>query len=236
MKTKLLTLALIAVSLTFAVNCSGVRFETGDGSSGGNNGAQGNTGGDAGGGINQPGGNNTGGNNPGGNNPGGDAGGGINQPGGPNNGGGGGGIIVGAGPNGGDISNGGGAPGPVNGVGNTPSMLLPKVQFIGPECVRLTNCAIIFRLDKPYAQQTEFNWRTDDTLFGKPAAPGGFPWGMAGYHYVSTSGHVVFAPGQTEVTVYVRNINPENTSISIGVIMSQCTYSGLQESCQKFFQ
>lgn len=134
-----------------------------------------------------------------------------------------------------DVSNAGGPGGPVNGNGNSPSSVLPKLQFIGPPCMRLTNCSITFRLDKAYSAQTEFDWHTDDTLYGTPAPAGQYRWGHAGYEYVSTMGHVVFAPGQLEQTVYVRNINPENVAISIGVIMSACTYSTLREDCRKFF-
>lgn len=230
MKTSTLAgLVLIAISLTGLVNCSGVNFGQGSNSSIG-------TDGDAGAGKNDG----TGG--AGGGGAGGDdANGNVNQPGGDGStpgggttpGGGSGGI--GTGPGGTDVSNAGGPAGPVTGNGNSAAAILPKLQFIGPPCERLTNCSITFKLDKAYPAQTEFNWRTDDARFGTPPNPGAAMWGKAGYHYVSTSGHVVFPAGTTEQTVYVRNINPENVEISIGVVMSQCTYSTKLESCVKFF-
>ena len=134
-----------------------------------------------------------------------------------------------------DVSNAGGPGGPINGNGNSSSAILPKLQFIGPPCMRQTNCAITFRLDKMYASQTEFDWHTDDTLYGSPVPNGQARWGRVDYEYVSTRGHVVFAPGQLEQTVYVRNINPENVAISIGVIMNACSYGGFREGCAKFF-
>lgn len=230
--TTLCGLVLIAISLTGLVNCSGVKFGQGSASSVGGDG-------DAGAGKNDGLGGGGGGGGAGGD----DASGNVNQPGGggstpggggstPGDGSGGG---IGTGPGGTDVSNAGGPPGPVTGNGNSAAAILPKLQFIGPPCERLTNCLITFKLDKAYPAQTEFNWRTDDARFGTPPNPGAAMWGKAGYHYVSTSGHVVFPAGTTEQTVYVRNINPDNVEISIGVVMSQCTYNTKLESCAKFF-
>jgi hypothetical protein len=150
-------------------------------------------------------------------------------------------TIPGAGPNGGDISNAGDATGVITGTGNAAAAELPKVQFIGPPCQRLTNCVVTFQLDKAYSHTTEFDWKTNDSLYGTAAAPGLAPWGKPGYpgdstaQYVPTSGHVSIAAGQTQATVYVRNINQQDVTISIGVLMSSCAYNTLLESCQKFF-
>lgn len=203
-----LWIAAVCLSLFSLVNCSNIKFGS-QGSNGSSSGTD-NTNGTAGTTTT------------------GDAGGSINQQGG------------GTGSNGnnggGDISNAGGDPGPITGVGNADASELPKVQFIGPPCIRLTDCSVTFKLDKAYAKQTEFDWKTNDSLYGTPPDPGQPPWGEAGVHYVSTSGHVVFAPGETEHTVYIKNINPDPTlAISIGVLMSMCTYESLLESCQKFF-
>ncbi|MBX3022205.1 MAG: hypothetical protein KF799_11070 [Bdellovibrionales bacterium] len=206
MKQRMMHIALIVLSMTALVNCSGVKFDQSKSSSAQGNPSDGKHDDSSNGNVQQPGDDGANGS--------------INQ---------------GAGPNGGDVSNAGGPPGTPIGNGNTAAAVLPKVEFIGPPCIRLTNCQIKFKLDKAYPGPTEFNWRTDDTRFGTATAPGQPMWGKAGYHYVSTSGHVVFPAGTTEQIVYVRNINPDNVTISIGVTMTQCTYSGLYESCQKFF-
>jgi hypothetical protein len=212
--TSLLWPAALTLCLAFLVNCSDVRFSRGSDASSGGAGAAGipvaHTG--SGDGTNTGAGDAGTGATNGGTDT---ANGTINQP--------------------GDVSNAGGDPGPITGVGDTPAAALPKVQFIGPPCIRLTNCSITFRLDKAYPERTEFDWKTNDALYGTPPNPGLPMWGQAGYHYVSTSGHVVFAPGEVEQTVYVRNINPDNVEIAIGVLMSMCDYNGLLESCQKFF-
>ena len=133
------------------------------------------------------------------------------------------------------------SPGGVPGSGDTPAAFLPKVQFVGPPCERQTQCTVTFKLDKSYPSRTEFDWNTNDSLYGTPPPTGLAPWGKPGNpgdptaQYVPTSGHVVFPPGQTEVTVYVQNINQSNNAISIGVQMSKCIYGALYESCQKFF-
>lgn len=97
------------------------------------------------------------------------------------------------------------------------------------------------RLDKVYPYATELDWKTNDTLFGTPPPAGLSPWGKPGFpgdltaQYVPTSGHVVFPAGTRDQTVYVRNINQQNVPITIGVIMTNCVYDTLLESCQKFF-
>ncbi len=149
--------------------------------------------------------------------------------------------INGAGPGGGDISNSGGASGVITGTGNATPAELPKVQFIGPPCRRLTNCVVTFQLDKAYPRATEFDWKTNDSLYGTPPQSGLPPWGKPGLpgdltaQYVPTSGHIVFSAGETQATVYVRNINQQDVTISIGVLMNNCSYNTLLESCQKFF-
>lgn len=141
----------------------------------------------------------------------------------------------------GNVANAGGVPGVIVGAGNAPADELPKVKFVGPPCQALSECAITFVLDKAYPGQTEFDWKTNDTLYGTAADPGLPPWGKPGQtsdpsaQYVPTSGHIVFTPGTTSLTVYVQNINRQATSISIGVLMSNCVYDRLLESCQGFF-
>lgn len=213
----LLRFSLLAVSLLAIVNCSDVNFsdEASSGSNGGLGSPDGGTvkhGDDSvGGGISQgqvPGGAGTGGTAAGGS-------GGTTVPG----------TVT------------GGTSTTATGTGSTAAAILPKVQFIGPPCQRLSNCEIEFRLDKPYAQQTEFNWRTDDQ--GKicaqsPALPPEV-CAVANYHYVPNYGRVVFPAGVTSVKVFVKNINPENVAIRIDVLMTQCQYGPLFEGCSKFF-
>ena len=134
-------------------------------------------------------------------------------------------------------SSGGGAPGGggTAGGGTTPE-IMPKVKFIGPPCVRGTNCVVQFELDKAYPKTVEFDWRTDDNLYLEPPPPGTAIYGRAGYHYVSTSGHALFQAGETKKVVYVQNINPDNVEIIIGVRMSRCQYGSTAGSCAEFFK
>jgi hypothetical protein len=209
---KLFELSFIVAVVCINVNCSAVKFDAPSGASGQADNSSSSlpaAGDDASGSINQPGGTTT---------------------------------IPGAGPNGGDVSNSGDdASGVIVGTGNAPAAQLPKVQFIGPPCQRLTNCVVTFQLDKAYPYTTEFDWRTNDALYGTPAQAGLPPWGKPGFpgdvtaQYVPTSGHVAIPAGQTQATVYVRNINQQDVPISIGVLMSHCAYQSLFESCQKFF-
>lgn len=134
-----------------------------------------------------------------------------------------------------DVYNIGGDPGPITGTGNTPAADLPKIQFIAPACQRGSDCLVTFQLDKAYPDQTEFDWETDDSLYGQAVPSGQAPWGQAGVQYVSTYGHVVFGPGTTSQTVKIRDINPQETAISIGVLMNNCVYNTLLEDCSKFF-
>lgn len=154
--------------------------------------------------------------------PDGDAAGQINQPGDSNNGGG----------NGGNGGNAGGSNGGPNG-GN--SVVLPKIQFIGPPCIRGSACSVTFRLTSPQSQNVDFDWRTDDTFYLSPA-PAGQVNAQPGVHYISTNGHITFYPGETERTVHVQNINPYSYAVTIGVVMSQCRFGGQAYLCSQFFQ
>ena len=131
----------------------------------------------------------------------------------------------------------GGTPTPTTGIGNTPAVILPKVQFIGPPCQRLSQCEIEFRLDKAYADNTEFNWRTDDQGTVCSTEPPIAPeiCGRPNIEYKPNFGRVVFPAGETSVKVYVQNINSANVPVRIDVIMSQCQYGTLSEGCSKFF-
>jgi hypothetical protein len=111
--------------------------------------------------------------------------------------------------------------------------IVPKVQFVGPPCPRLSLCQAEFRLDKAYSLPTEFNWRTNDTLHLTPNNP---VYAQPGVHYNSTSGVVNFAPGETSKKIYIQNINSYTLEVIIGVIMSQCKYGTYNGSCTSFFQ
>lgn len=118
---------------------------------------------------------------------------------------------------------------------------VPKIRFIGPPCQRQTDCAITFELDRTYPAALDFDWQTNDRLFGTPAQSGLPPWGKPGLpgdasaQYVPTQGHLTFAPGEKSITVHVPNINQQNTAISIGVLMSACVYNKLAQSCKDLF-
>lgn len=209
----LLKTALMFVSLTSIINCSNVSFSTKSNTLGSLSSANPSDG-SVGGGINQ----------------GSDSSGAVT----------GGGSGSGSTGNGGPTAPGsttGGTSNTGTGTGSTAAYLLPKVKFIGPPCERLSNCEIEFRLDKAYSEQTEFNWRTDDQgticSLQPPTAP--LICARANYHYVPNYGRVVFPAGTTSVKVFVKNINPDNVSIRIDVLMSQCQYGNLFESCSKFF-
>lgn len=113
-----------------------------------------------------------------------------------------------------------------------PTSSLPKLQFISPPCVRLTNCSVTFRLDKAYAQSTEFDWRTNDTLYLTPHTP---VYAQPSVHYVSTGGHVVFQAGETSKTVYIQNVNKGTNEVIIGVVLSACKFNTQAQSCAGFF-
>lgn len=129
---------------------------------------------------------------------------------------------------------GGGTPG-----GSTPggsTIVMPRVQFIGPPCLRGSNCVVQFQLDKSYSAAIDFDWRTDDTLYLSTAPAGVARYAQPNVHYAPTNGHIVFMPGQTLKTVYVQNINPYSYAVTIGVLMRNCTYGGRIDSCAEYFR
>ncbi len=119
--------------------------------------------------------------------------------------------------------------------GADPVREIAHVKFIGPACQRGTDCLVIFRLEKAYPHRFVFNWRTNDTLYTQTPPAGKPIFGRPNYHYVPTTGVADFAPGETEKRVYVKNINPDNVAITIGVIMSQCVYNSVQFNCSEAF-
>ncbi len=237
---KLLVTLVGAIGFALAFqNCSDVNFgqssSSPNQSANGGAGGPGGAGGDAGGVIGQDGGGGGGNGGNGGpgdpNNPGGGGNGG-NGPGDPNNPGGGGNGGTGPvnNPPGGTTPPGGTAP---PGTPLAPVSIIPRVVFIGPPCVRGTNCLVAFELDQPYANRVDFDWRTNDTIWTTPSTP---IYGKPNYHYVPTSGHITFMPGEIRKEVYVQNINPDNVSILIGIIMSNCNYGGAAHGCTQFFR
>jgi hypothetical protein len=115
----------------------------------------------------------------------------------------------------------------------TAPQIVPKVTFIGPPCQRLTLCQAEFRLDKAYSLRTEFDWRTNDTLYMTPHSP---VYAQPGVHYNSTNGHIIFEPGETSKKIYIQNINGSTAEVIIGVIMSVCKYGTYNGTCASFFQ
>lgn len=218
----------VGLILTAFQNCSDVSFDQGSGTS-----ASSQSAGDSSGTLGQPGGD--------------DAGGQLGQNGDPNNPGStpgttDPGTTPGTGPGTGPVNNPPGGTTPPGGVapGGTPfapAGAIPKVVFIGPPCVRGTNCLIAFELDQPYSQTVDFIWYTNDNAYLTPSTP---IYGRPNYHYVPVTKpmnqHVTFPPGTVRKEVYVQNINPDNVSILIAVIMSQCTYGGASHNCSTFFR
>lgn len=216
----------IALSLTAFQNCSDVSFDQGSSSSASQ------APGDSGGTLGQPGG------------PGDDAGGNVGQPGDPNNPGG------GTNPPGGGTNPPGGSnplnppggttpPGGTVAPGTPPAAagIIPKVVFIGPPCIRGTNCVAYLELDQPYAQTVDFIWYTNDTAYLTPSTP---IYGQPNVHYVpvlrTQNLHVTFPPGTVRKEIYVQNINPFNIPILIALRFSECNYGGVGHNCSSFFR
>lgn len=122
------------------------------------------------------------------------------------------------------------------GTGTTPGLVvLPRILFIGPPCVRGSNCTVTFKLEAPQAATVEFDWATHDTLY-QQVAPAGKIYAQPNVHYVPKTGHVIFQPGETQKTVYVQNINPYNYEVTIGVRMTACYLGQYNDLCSKFFR
>jgi len=210
-------IALITGILTISSACSDVSFDQGagapgDGTAQNADGADGN--------VNQ------------GNNPGDDAGGNVNQGNTPPGGVGGTGPVNN--PPGGTTPPGGTVP---PGTPVAPSTVIPRVIFMGPPCVRGTNCLVIFELDQPYAQAVDYDWVTNDTAFQTfPQPAPDVLIGRPNYHYVPTGGHITFAPGTVRKEVYVQNINPDNVKIQIWLKMRNCMYGGAPLNCTAIFR
>lgn len=119
------------------------------------------------------------------------------------------------------------------GTPTAPSGVVPKVIFVGPPCMRGTNCLVAFQLDQPYAANVDFDWHTNDTIYTTPSTP---IYGKPNYHYVPIGGHITFTPGTVRKEVYIQNINPDNVAILIGVTMRTCTYGGAAQLCSQFFR
>ena len=206
----------LITAASLAIGCSDVSFDqkAGDGGSTAQN-ANG-----ADGAVNQPG---AGGD---------DASGNVNQPGTPPGGTGGTGPVNN--PPGGTTPPGGTVP---PGTPTAPASVIPRVIFIGPPCVRGTNCLVIFELDQPYSQNVDYDWVTNDTAFTTypPPAPDTLV-ARPNYHYVPTGGHITFPAGTVRKEVFIQNINPDNTKIIIYVKMRNCMYGGAALNCTAIFR
>jgi hypothetical protein len=214
-KVVVLVAGMFAVG-NFFVNCSDVSFDQSKNSSSGTTPSPDGTGVD--GTLGQPGTNPPGGTTPpGGTNP---PGGTTNPPGGTVNN-----------PPGGTTPPGGTVP---PGTQLAPPSIIPRVRFIGPPCVRGSNCLVAFELDQPYANQVDYDWLTNDTAYMTPSTP---IYGQPNVHYVPTGGHITFAPGTIRKEVYVQNINPDPAlAILIGLRMRNCMYGGVAANCTAFFR
>ncbi len=118
------------------------------------------------------------------------------------------------------------------GTPTAPAGAIPKVVFIGPPCIRGTNCLVAFELDQAYPMAVDYDWQTNDTIYTTPSTP---IYGQPNVHYVPTGGHITFPPGVVRKEVYIQNINPFNIPILIGVRMRNCVY-GVPQNCTAFFR
>jgi hypothetical protein len=111
----------------------------------------------------------------------------------------------------------------------------PRIKFVGPPCVRGTNCVIEFQLDKARDKEVSFAWATNDVLYQTPTPAGQPIYGQPNVHYVPTSGQIMFAPGEVLKTATVQNINPYNIPINIGVVMHNCQFDHQPGDCSIYF-
>ena len=109
------------------------------------------------------------------------------------------------------------------------------MQFVAPACQEGTTCLIQFKMAQPATAVFQFTWQTNDTLYLQ-TPPAGEIYGQPNVQYVPTSATVTFNPGDTVQNVYVQNINTQDTTVIIGVLMTNCSYGGVSESCTDFFQ
>jgi hypothetical protein len=119
--------------------------------------------------------------------------------------------------------------------GSNVSIPLPVLQMIAPPCLQSSECLINFNMSAAASQEFSFTWQTNDSLYLQ-TPPAGEAYGQPGVTYVSTSGRVIFQPGENVHTVFVQNINTQNETEVIGVVMSNCQFAGVTSPCTDFFQ
>lgn len=142
---------------------------------------------------------------------------------------------TGGGGTGGGGTGGGTGGGGTGGGGTGGGLILPKIQFIGPPCVRGSNCTVTFKLVTAQTETVEFDWHTHDTFY-LTSAPAGKVYAQPNVHYIPTGGHIKFLAGETQKTVYVQNINPYNYEVTIGIKMTACYFGQYSDVCSSFFQ
>lgn len=101
----------------------------------------------------------------------------------------------------------------------------------------MSNCLVQFKLKNAITVPFSFNWYTDDSLYGTPAPAGYYPYGRAGVDYISNAnnpGLVTFTPGQTEINVYVQDINNGGSAITIPILTFNCMVNGVIGDCADY--
>lgn len=110
-----------------------------------------------------------------------------------------------------------------------------KVLFSAPPCQAQSECLINFDLQSAVSEPFSFNWKTNDTLYGTPVPSGQPPYGQPGVQYVPTGGTVMFPAGVTHEQVFVHDINPQDTPIQIGIVMTNCMFGTSVFDCASAF-
>lgn len=137
--------------------------------------------------------------------------------------------------NGGSGSPGAASVTPVQPVTPPSKVAVPELKFVGPPCPRGTSCQVQFNMLSSVSGTFEFDWQTNDTLYLQ-TPPAGEIYGKPNVDYVPSSGHVLFAPGQTVEQVNVQNVSSSTSEMVIGVLMDNCSYNGVAGDCTTFFQ
>lgn len=113
---------------------------------------------------------------------------------------------------------------------------LPHVTLQAPPCNPMSNCVVTFVLTAPAQYTFEFNWQTNDRLYQTTPPAGDPPYGQPNVQYVPVAdGTITFQAGETTQTGIVKDINPDNTAISIGLTMFDCSYNGVVGPCNDYF-
>lgn len=111
--------------------------------------------------------------------------------------------------------------------GPTDPVIYPKMTLLTPDCQPNTMCPVTFRLDKAHTKALSFDWNTHDTRYQTDPVQ----FGQPGVHFVSATGSLNFAIGETQKIIYIQSLNITNT-IRIPFQWRNCMFGGAPLSCQ----